>query len=54
MINTDLLILLGLLGVTVEKGYVFDAHAKQIAATVKTKVQKLSEVLKLLDYRKRK
>ena len=43
-----------LLGVNVEKGYVFDAHAKQIAATVKTKVEKLSEVLKLLDYKKRK
>ena len=43
-----------LLGVVVEKGYGFESHTIQVAASVKSKVEKLSEVMKLLDYQRRK
>ena len=34
-----------LLGVTVEEGYTFNAHAKQVAVSVKSKVVKLSNMV---------
>ena len=42
-----------LLGVTVEKGYTFEAHATQVSATMRSKAEKLSNVVKFLDLKKR-
>ena len=44
---------LKLLGVTVEKGYQFMAHAHMISAGVKAKIQKMSRVVQQLDLKKR-
>ena len=38
----------------VEKGYSFESHSSQVAASVKSKVEKLSEVMKHLEFQKRK
>ena len=43
-----------LLGVNLDKNYKFESHATQVVATVKTKVSKLSEVVKILDYPRKK
>ena len=38
------------LGVSVEKVYMFEAHANQVATAVRSKVEKMSKVVTLLDY----
>ena len=43
-----------LLGVTVSQGYGFGKHAKMVAATVRTKVEKLSQVTDIMDWKTRK
>lgn len=40
-----------LLGVTVEKNFVFNKHANMVAATVRDKVEKLSKISSSLDYK---
>ena len=40
-----------LLGVTVEKNFVFNKHANMDAATVRDKVEKLSKISASLDYK---
>ena len=37
-----------------DKGYSFDSHATQVSATVRSKVEKMSKVVKLLDFKHKK